>query len=96
MANLTQEIRGSFTSEEDITINSTVPLSYLHAVIEESLRIVPPVPAALPRISPSDRVILVCGHVIPAGTAIGVSIIASIPPKLFSFFYHYADHSCEF
>lgn len=96
MANLTQEIRGSFPREEDITMNSTAPLSYLHAVIEESLRMVPPLPVALLRISPSDRIISVCGHVIPAGTTIGVSILASIAPNLSFPTYHNADHSCEF
>lgn len=73
LTKLTREIRGSFQREEDITINSTAPLSYLHAVIEESLRMVPPVATALSRISPPDRAVMVCGKVIPPGTAIGVS-----------------------
>lgn len=72
MANLVREIRESFQREEDITMTSTASLSYLQAVIEESLRMVPPVPFSMPRISPPDRAISVCGHVIPAGTAIGV------------------------
>ena len=84
LTKLIREIRTSFQEEEDITINSTAPLSYLHAVLDESLRIVPPVTGAMPRISPPDRAIMVCGKVIPPGTAIGVSslclhFLSSIP-----------------
>lgn len=73
LTKLTREIRGSFQKEEEITINSTAALSYLHAVIEESLRMLPPVATALSRISPPDRAVMVCGKVIPPGTAMGVS-----------------------
>ncbi|MCJ1430519.1 hypothetical protein MMC29_008437 [Sticta canariensis] len=73
LTKLTREIRTSFQKEKDITINSTAPLSYLHAVIEESLRMVPPVATGLPRISPPDRAVMVCGKVIPPGTAIGIN-----------------------
>lgn len=46
---LTQEIRGSFGSSEDICLASTTTLPYLQAVIEESLRLYPPAPAGFPR-----------------------------------------------
>lgn len=86
MANLSQEIRESFQLEEDITMNSTAPLSYLHAVIHESLRVFPPAAIGMPRISPPDKIISVCGYEIPAGTAIGVCIIASALRKILPLF----------
>ena len=46
---LTDEVRAAFTSQEEITILSTAQLRYLNAVIQEALRIYPPVAGALPR-----------------------------------------------
>lgn len=39
---LVDEIRGAFTDASDITLKSTAQLQYLHACIEETLRIYPP------------------------------------------------------
>lgn len=47
---LTEEVRSSFGSEDEIDIISTQKLSYLQAVIEESLRYFPPAVGALPRV----------------------------------------------
>ncbi|KAI0400811.1 cytochrome P450 monooxygenase-like protein [Xylaria palmicola] len=70
MAKLQKEVRDAFTSADEITGDSTAGLSYLHAVIEESLRLFPPVPFALPRHSPGA---LVDGHYIPKGTVVSVA-----------------------
>lgn len=64
---LQQEVRGAFRSYENITGDSTARLRYLHATIEEGLRIFAPVPPGLPRISPGA---MVAGYWIPEGTVI--------------------------
>lgn len=46
---LVQEIRGAFQKQDDITFLSVARLPYSHAVLEESLRLYPPVPEYLPR-----------------------------------------------
>lgn len=55
------EVRGAFTSADDITLRAvSTPglLPYLEAVLQESLRYRPPVPARVPRIvGPSGAVI---------------------------------------
>ncbi|KAF8467157.1 cytochrome P450, partial [Kalaharituber pfeilii] len=66
---LTEEIRTSFQNYSDIDSISTQHLPYLNAVIEEGLRIYPPVPVGLPRISPGA---MVAGHFIPPGTEVSV------------------------
>ncbi|KAL0939222.1 trichothecene c-15 hydroxylase [Colletotrichum truncatum] len=68
---LTAEVRGAFASESDIDILSTAKLGYLQAVLEETLRRYPPVPSALPRITPPGGA-EVCGKWIPGNTTLGV------------------------
>lgn len=67
-------IRSTFKAEEDITSTSlstdTVPL--LDAVLNESLRIYPPVPVTLPRVVP-DKGEVIEGRFVPAGTSVGVN-----------------------
>jgi cytochrome P450 len=53
---LADEIRTSFADESEITIASSAKLPYLHAVIEESLRLYPPAVALPPRVSPGAQV----------------------------------------
>ncbi|PVH77290.1 cytochrome P450 monooxygenase-like protein [Cadophora sp. DSE1049] len=67
---LVQEVRSSFTSCRDINGDSTQSLPYLNAVISEGLRIFPPVPAGLPRVSSGDTV---SGYAVPAGTSVSTS-----------------------
>ena len=63
---LVDEIRGSFRSPEDITLLSTAKLPYLHAVLEESLRLYPPIPAITPRLVPKGGAV-VDGEFVPEG-----------------------------
>ena len=65
---LQAEIRGSFQSQNDITplsMKDPSKFPYMEAVLTESLRIYPPVPAALPRMTGSMGDII-DGHPVPA------------------------------
>jgi cytochrome P450 len=68
LGRLIKEIRGAFTRLEDITMVKLSQLSYLQACIEEGLRVYPPVPVGLPRITP-DGGANVCNHWIPGGVS---------------------------
>ncbi|OLN87387.1 Isotrichodermin C-15 hydroxylase 21 [Colletotrichum chlorophyti] len=70
-ARITDEVRNGFTSSEEIDLTSTAKLEYLHAVIEETMRSYPSVPAAAPRKTPpSGQEIL--GQWIPGNTTISI------------------------
>jgi len=68
MARLTHEIRSAFASDEDITIERLQALKYLHACIEEGLRMYPPVTNGLPRIVPPGGAII-DGHEVSGGVS---------------------------
>ena len=61
---LVSEVRSSFGSEKEMTVLALKRLPYLNAVIEEGLRLCPPVPFGLPRITPTQGAVI-CGHRIP-------------------------------
>ncbi|EED21160.1 cytochrome P450, putative [Talaromyces stipitatus ATCC 10500] len=85
LSRLTSEIRSSFKSENDINLNSAAQLRYLHAVLEESMRIYPPVPNSLPRVTPEPGQII-CDKFVPAGTSVGLHHYSS---------YHSSDNFFE-
>ncbi|UKZ78591.1 hypothetical protein TrVFT333_006337 [Trichoderma virens FT-333] len=66
---LVEEIRSAFDDEEGITLTSTQQLEYLHACIEEALRVFPPINETPPRVCPGDTI---DGKYVPKGTAITV------------------------
>ncbi|KAG4442921.1 hypothetical protein IFR05_001625 [Cadophora sp. M221] len=67
---LRQELRSAFHRPADINGDTTKALPYLNAVISEGLRIFPPVPAGLPRVSSGDTI---SGYAVPAGTSVSSS-----------------------
>ncbi|KAI1865877.1 uncharacterized protein JN550_008135 [Neoarthrinium moseri] len=69
LAKLTSEVRSKFATASEITGQSTTPLPYLNAVIEEGLRIFPPVPTGPERIVPSGGA-NVSGYHVPGGTTV--------------------------
>ena len=68
---LKHEIRSAFTNEADINIQNTTSLAYLNAVLEESLRMYPPVPNTFPRKTPLSGEII-CGQFVKGGTSVGI------------------------
>lgn len=78
---LCREVRERFEHEKDITIQSTASLSYLNAVIDETLRLCPPGPGTFPRTVPqSGRE--VCGQWVPGGYAVGVHQLSTGRSKM--------------
>ncbi|KAI6600232.1 hypothetical protein MCOR12_004749 [Pyricularia oryzae] len=53
---LVAEIRGAFASEDEMNMITTNALPYLHACLEETLRLYPPAAEVPPRISPGDYI----------------------------------------
>jgi len=72
LARLSSEVRSSFASEDEIDLLSTAKLVYLNAVLEESLRMYPPVPTAIPRRTPPEGAEIL-GRWIPGNTTIGIA-----------------------
>ena len=67
LGRLTREVRGAFQSDEDINFQEASKLSYLMAVLNESLRCFPPVPISLPRVVIDDAGDVICGRFVPPG-----------------------------
>ena len=77
LALLETEIRDTFDSADKIALDALQDLPYLNAVINEGLRLCPPIPWILPRRVPSDGD-TVCGVWLPGG----VSILCNLPRVL--------------
>lgn len=75
---LVEEIRDAFETYDDITPVALASLPYLHACLEESLRLFPSNNTGLPRYSPGATV---DGHYIPKG--VGLMHIPSPLPVCF-------------
>ncbi|KAF2671788.1 cytochrome P450 [Microthyrium microscopicum] len=69
---LADEIRGAFPSTDDISIEKLQSLKYLHACIEEGLRMYPPVSNGLPRVVPEGGV-MVDDTFVPPGASISLT-----------------------
>ncbi|KZL86076.1 cytochrome p40 monooxygenase [Colletotrichum incanum] len=69
MEKLVQEVRTSFKSPAEITGDSVTGLTYLNSVIEEGLRLFPPLAIGLPRESPGA---VVDSRYIPKGVCVSV------------------------
>lgn len=78
MQRLKDEIRGTFASDEEITMKSTFDLPYTRACIEEGLRVLPPVVISPTRVSPGD---FVGGYYIPQGVSLSNNINIHLQSK---------------
>ena len=72
MKKLVAEIRSKFAHSHEITLNSVNTLTYQLAVLDEALRIMPPVATALVRLVPPGPGETVGGHFVPGGTSVGI------------------------
>ncbi|KFY45029.1 hypothetical protein V495_03143 [Pseudogymnoascus sp. VKM F-4514 (FW-929)] len=72
MEKLQKEIRGAFKNEEDIDIAGVNNLDYLLAVLDEALRMYPPVPTGMSRRVPGDGDVI-NDRWVPGGTAVSVN-----------------------
>lgn len=72
LQNLTLELRNTFKTQEDLTFHSLATCKYLNSVLEEGLRMYPPVPSTLARIVPEGGSIISSQYV-PAGVSVGVN-----------------------
>ena len=79
MAKLVQEIRHSFANETLITSSGLSKLPYLNAVIQEGLRIFPPLPDGFRRDVP-PKGDTICGEWLPEG----VSSVPSLKDMLYT------------
>ena len=61
MRRLHEEVRSAFPTAADINQTALKQLPYLHACIEETLRLQPPVPLGVPRVTPKGGAII-CGE----------------------------------
>jgi cytochrome P450 len=71
LSRLQEELEGEFKSESEMSFVSLSPLKVLHAIIQETFRLYPPVAGDLPRVTPSKGAI-VCGTYIPPHTRISI------------------------
>ena len=69
---LVAEIRSTFVHSHEITIASVNNLTYQLAVLDEALRIMPPIANALVRLVPSGPGEIVGGHFVPGGVRVGI------------------------
>ncbi|KAA8564239.1 hypothetical protein EYC84_011185 [Monilinia fructicola] len=72
LQNLTLELRTLFKHQEDLTLHALASCKYLNAVLEEGLRMYPPVPSTLSRVVPEGGSI-VSGRYVPEGVSVGVN-----------------------
>lgn len=68
MEKLKQEIRHAFDSDKEICFQKLVQLKYLNACVSEALRMYPPVPTGLPRLTPPEG-IAIDGHWVPGNVS---------------------------
>ncbi|TEA14427.1 Cytochrome P450 monooxygenase aclL [Colletotrichum sidae] len=71
MKRLTDEVRDSFASEDEINFTSVNKLPYMLACLDETLRMYPPVPTGLPRVVPEGGA-TIAGHYVPENSIVAI------------------------
>ncbi|KAK6067718.1 cytochrome P450 [Seiridium cupressi] len=65
LTKLENEVKTGFNSEEEITLSSVHKSDYMFAITEESLRVFPAAPPAIPRITPAEGATIRGGYIPP-------------------------------
>lgn len=65
---LKTEVRGAFSSDDEITAKRAAELPYLTACLEETFRIYPPIPIGMPRVTPTGGC-MIDGQWVPEGVS---------------------------
>ncbi|KAJ6127323.1 hypothetical protein N7523_002935 [Penicillium sp. IBT 18751x] len=73
---LVGEIRGNFDKASDIALSAIAEMPYLNAVLAETMRIYPPIPAMLPRVVPEGGAFINGKHV-PGGVSVSISLYSA-------------------
>ena len=74
------EIRSAFTTEAEIEPERVKRLPYLAAIVSEGLRMYPPFPEGLPRVTPRQGA-EICGQWVPGGVSCDIQTLelANLP-----------------
>jgi cytochrome P450 len=83
MRKLAAEVRGAFQSQDEIKFLSTAGLPYLNAVIQETMRVAPPVTQGGARRVDDDGY-TICGRPVPKGVSFPISYIFAFKIMTFS------------
>ncbi|KAF1928356.1 putative benzoate 4-monooxygenase cytochrome P450, partial [Didymella exigua CBS 183.55] len=81
LSKLSVELRSAFKSESEITFQSLAPLKVLNSIIQESLRMYPPLPVDLPRMTPEEGA-TISGTYIPPNTRVGIPMYPAFRSEL--------------
>ena len=73
LSRLRSEVREAFATPADVTGDATAKLSYLYAVLEETMRLFPPSPVGPPRVSPPGGEV-VDGVFVPGGVYVSADV----------------------
>ncbi|KAK4900113.1 hypothetical protein LTR27_002876 [Elasticomyces elasticus] len=76
MRMLCNEIRSTFIDKKTISLACASALPYLDACVEEALRLYPPSPTGLERLTPPQG-IAIGGHAVPGGIRVSVAPLAA-------------------
>ncbi|KAK4978487.1 hypothetical protein LTR28_005318 [Elasticomyces elasticus] len=76
MDKLVDVVRCAFATDKDMTFERLARLKYLNACVEEGLRMYPPIPIGLPRVTPPEGAVI-CGRWVPGRTTVYVTQLAT-------------------
>ena len=88
------EIRSAFTTEEDIEPERVKRLPYLAAIVSEGLRMYPPFPEGLPRLTPRQGA-LIGGQWVPGGVSEDISNLRSLLIIIFQTYVQFSTHAAH-
>ncbi|KAH8744216.1 trichothecene C-15 hydroxylase [Diaporthe sp. PMI_573] len=84
LTKLADEVRSEYKDEADIDLLNTQNLTYLNAVVNEALRIYPPVPGTGPRVTAAGGS-MIAGYYIPQNTIVDINYwVVHHDPKSFT------------